>query len=52
MYVCMYMCVCMFALYSKGHDFYPIGTKLGTQVGLVKSKAEFEDGLCRSHKDP
>ena len=42
------MCVC---LRSRDRNFCPIVTKFGTQVGLVKSKVEFEDGLCRSHID-
>ena len=28
-----------------------ISTRLGKQVGLENSKVEFEDGLCRSHRD-
>ena len=43
------MCVC---LRYRGRNFYPIATKFVIQVGLVKSKVQFEDGLCRSHKDP
>ena len=31
-------------------NFYPIITKFCK--AYVKSKAEFEDGLCRSHRDP
>ena len=36
----------------RGRNFYPIDTKLGTQVVLVKIQVNFEDGLCGSHKDP
>ena len=46
MYVCVCVCVC---LRARGRNFYPIATKFDTQVGLVKSEAEFEDGLCKSH---
>ena len=42
------MCVC---LRSGGRNLYPIATKFGTRVGLVKSKVEYEEGLCRSHRD-
>ena len=35
---------------TTGCNFYPIDSKFGTQVGLVKIKVKFEDGLCGSHK--
>ena len=38
MCVYVFMCVC-------GRNFYPISTKCGTQVGLVKGKVQFEDEL-------
>ena len=46
MYMSMYVCI-----HARGHNFYPIDTKFGTQIGLVKSRVHFEDELCRSHKD-
>ena len=42
MRVCIYVCVCN---QSTIRNFYPIGTKLGTLVGLVKIQVMFEDGL-------
>ena len=38
--VCVYLCI-----HARGRNFYPIDTKFGKQVGSVKSKVEFEDGL-------
>ena len=38
--------------HARGSNFYPIDTKFGTQVGLVKIQVKFEDGLCRSYSDP
>ena len=52
-YVCVCVCVCVYVCYhSTGRNFYPIYTKFGAQVGLIKSKVKFEDGLCRSQRDP
>ena len=31
--------------HSTGRNFYPIATKFGTKVGLVKSRVKFEDGI-------
>ena len=52
MYVCVCVCVCVcvrvcvyVCYHSTGHNFYPIYTKFGAQVGLLKSKVKFEDGL-------
>ena len=53
--MCMYVCVCMCVFnHSIDRNFYPINTKFGTQVkkNYVKSKIEFEDGLCGFHRDP
>ena len=36
----MYMCN-----HSTGRNFYPIVTRFGTQVGLVKSKVKFKE-IC------
>ena len=41
----------MYVLRSRGCNFYPIVSKFGTQVGLVKIQVMFEDGLCRSYKN-
>ena len=62
LYVCVYVCVCVcvcvclcvcvsVCIHARGRNFYSIDTKFGTQVGWVKSKIEFEDGLCGSHRD-
>ena len=45
MCVCVYMCVCVC------DNFYPIDTLFGTQVGIVNSKVQLDDGLCVSHSD-
>ena len=42
-FLCVCVCVCALA---RGCILYPIATKFGTQVGLVKSKVKFEGGLC------
>ena len=59
LYVCAYVCVCVSVCmcvcvcnHSTSRNFYPISTKIGTQVGLLESKVKFEDGICGSHRDP
>ena len=42
------MCVC---IHARVHNYYPIGTKFGTKVGLANKQVKFEDGLSRSHRD-
>ena len=51
MYVCMHVCMCV---HARGRNFYPTVTKFGTQVDLIISKVQFEDGLYvyRFHSDP
>ena len=34
----------------RGYNFYPIDTKFSIQIGLVKSKFDFVDGLCRFNR--
>ena len=41
----LYVCICLKAR-DRNFNF----TKFGTQVGLVKSKVQLEDGLCGSHR--
>ena len=53
-YVCMCVrvCVCIYMCdHTTGRNIYPIATKVGTQVGLVKNKVKFEDEICGSHRD-
>ena len=44
--VCVYVCALEVAILIRLHQIFD------TQVGQVKSKVEFEDGLCKSHRDP
>ena len=43
---CMYVCI-----HARGDNFYPIDTKYGVQIGLVKCRVKFKEGPCRSHRD-
>ena len=36
--------------YSRGHNFDPIITKLGTNVGLIKLHIEFGDEICGANR--
>ena len=38
--VCMRACVCE-SIHARGRKFYPIDTKFGTQICLLKSKVQF-----------
>ena len=44
----MYVCL---SNHSTGRNFYPIETKFGTQVGLVKIQVKLGDGACTFHRD-
>ena len=45
---CMYVCM----LRSRGRNFYPIATKFGTQVGLLKSKVSTKMGYVGPIETP
>ena len=47
----IFLCVCVSGfILVRGRNFYPFDTKFGTQEGLVKSKVQFKNELCRSHR--
>ena len=50
-YVCVCVCVCVYVSTLDTYNFYPITTKFGTQVGILNSNVQFEDGLCEFHRD-
>ena len=45
----LYVCEC---IYARGRNFFPIYTKFGTQVGILNSKVQFENGVCGSDRSP